>query len=155
MPRHNDLINHINKSTIFCSNLGFGEQAVVLGDIKKGIYVTPYIDKARDLKLQLDALNINSCLIDDFDKPFTLSKFSSKDNKFDLISAIYKLCFFNTIVISSPRILFTFIPSLEQFKQNVIHLKKGCEYDILDLEKQLVVFTAKLRKGKRLIKIIN
>lgn len=138
MPRYNDLTKHLNQSTIFCSNLGFGEQAVILGDIKKGIYITSNITKARDIKIQLDALNINNCLIDDFDKPFTLSKFSSSDNKFDLISAIYELCFFDTIIISTPQILHTFIPDLEQFKQNVICLNKDCEYDILSLEKQLV-----------------
>ena len=101
MSRHDDLISNLGKSTIFCSNLGFGEQGSVLSKIGKSIYICPNIEKARQMKKQLDALNYNNVLIDDFSRPFTLSKFQSSESKIDLIKTLYKLCFSEPVIIST------------------------------------------------------
>ena len=89
MSGYNSLIDNIGKSTIFCNNLGFGEQGSILSKIKSGIYICPNIEMARQMKNQLDALNTNNVLIDDFNKPFTLSKFQSNENKVDILKTLY------------------------------------------------------------------
>ena len=123
MSRHDDLISAIGKSTIFCSNLGFGEQGAVLNEIKKGIYICPNIEKARNMKSQLDALKCKNVLIDDFSRPFTISKFQSNESKIDLIKTIYSLCFSSPIIISTTNILFSFLPNLQSFKDNVLNFR--------------------------------
>ena len=138
MSRYNDLISAIGKSTIFCSNLGFGEQGAVLSQIKKGIYICPSIEKARNMKLQLDALKCENVLIDDFSRPFTLSKFQSNESKIDLIKTIYTLCFSSPIVISTANVLFSFLPDLKLFKENVFSLELNLDYDIKEIEQKLI-----------------
>ena len=138
MSRYDNLIENINKSTIFCNNLGFGEQGSVLNKIGSSIYICPNIEKARQMKNQLDALNQENVLIDEFSRPFTLSKFQSNENKFDLIKTIYNLCFGEPVVISTPNILFSFIPSIETFKQHIITLTKNSDYDIQNIERSLI-----------------
>ena len=110
MPRYDDLINGIGKSTIFCNNLGFGEQGAVLKQIGKALYICPNIEMARQMKTQLDALNQESVLIDEFSRPFTLSTFESSESKIDLIKTIYKICFSSPVVVSTCNILFSFLP---------------------------------------------
>lgn len=138
MSGHNDLTTHIGKSTIFCSNLGFGEQGSILNKIGSAIYICPNIEKARQMKSQLDALNQENVLVDDFSRPFTLSKFQSVENKIDLLKTINKLCFGKPVVISTPNILFSFLPNLETFKSNVLKFEKDKEYSIEDIEKKLI-----------------
>ena len=65
MSRYDDLIQNLGKSTIFCNNLGFGEQGAVLNKIGSSIYICPNIEKARQMKTQLDALNQDNVLIDE------------------------------------------------------------------------------------------
>ena len=67
MSRYNDFLNAVNKQTIFCNNLGFGEQGAVLKEMQSAIVVCADIEKARKLKQQLDALKKSCVLIDDFD----------------------------------------------------------------------------------------
>ena len=138
MPRHNDLIENLNKSTIFCNNLGFGEQGAVLNEIKKGIYVCPNIEKARQMQDQLKALNCNNVLLDDFNKPFTLSKFESVENKIDTLKTIHNLCSNDCIVISTANIFFSFLPNLKYFKENILTIDKSKEYNLQDIEKKLI-----------------
>ena len=138
MSRYNDLITNIGKSTIFCNNLGFGEQGSVLSKIGKAIYICPNIEKARHMKNQLDALNCNNVLIDDFSRPFTLSKFQSSESKIDLIKTLYKLCFSEPVIISTVNILFSFLPNLENFKNNILTLTTTKDYDIKEIEEKLI-----------------
>ena len=138
MSGHNNLIENIGKSTIFCNNLGFGEQGSVLSNIKNGIYICPNIEMSRQMKSQLDALNTRNVLIDDFNKPFTLSKFQSNENKVDILKTLYQLSFSSSIVITTANILFSFLPNIEEFKNNIVSIEKTKEYDIINLEKQLV-----------------
>jgi len=138
MPRYNDLIENINRNTIFCNNLGFGEQGSVLGKIKKGIYICPNIEKARQMKSQLDALNIDNVLIDDFNKPFMLSLFQSNESIIDLLKTFYKLSFSAPIIISTVNILFSFLPDLNSFKASIKTLNINDELDIKDLETFLI-----------------
>lgn len=138
MPRHNDLIENIGKTTIFCNNLGFGEQGAVLNEIKKGIYICPNIEKARQMRDQLNALNCNNVLLDDFNKPFTLSKFESVENKIDTLKTIYSLSSNDCIVISTANIFFSFLPNLKYFKENILNIKKTEEYNLEDIEKKLI-----------------
>ena len=147
MSRHNDLIEVLGKNTILCSNLGFGEQGSILSKLSKGIYICPDIDKARHMKSQLDALSCNNVLIDDFSKPFTLSKFQSNENKIDLLKTIYKLCFSNPIIISTVDILFSFLPNLNTFKTNVLNFQKGDEYSIEEIERKLISIGYKKVEG--------
>ena len=86
MPRYNYFLNKIGTTPIFCSNLGFGEQGAVLNQIKQALVVCPDIDYARKLSQQLTALKKDSVVIDDFNKPFTLAKFQSSENKIDLLT---------------------------------------------------------------------
>ena len=74
MSRYNDILDHIGHSTIFGNNIGFGEQGAILSKMPKSIFVCADIEKARNMKSQLDALHRDCVLIDDFEKPFTLSK---------------------------------------------------------------------------------
>ena len=138
MSRYDDLNSNIGKSTIFCNNLGFGEQGAVLSKIKKAIYICPNIEKARQMKDQLDALNCDNVLVDDFSRPFTLSKFQSCESKVDLLKTIYNLCFNKPIIISTANILFSFLPNLTTFKNNILDLKKNEEYNIQTIEQKLV-----------------
>ena len=138
MPRYNSLIENLFKTPIFCNNLGFGEQGAVLNKLDSAIAIFPNISQARNMQAQLNAFNKNCVVIDDFDKPFTLSKFQSEDNKFDLINALYNLCFNNTILLSTPNILFSILPNLNKFKSSILTIDKAKEYNLLDLEKQLI-----------------
>ena len=87
---------------------------------------------------QLSALNINSVVVDEFNKPFTLSLYQSNKNKIDLIKAIEMIIFSSGIVITTPNIFFTFIPNLEIFKNQFITLDKNKDYDIITIEKKLI-----------------
>lgn len=139
MSGHNDLIEQIGKSPIFCNHLGFGEQGSILNKLKKAIYICPNIEKAKQMQFQLDALHQENVLIDDFSKPFTISKFQSLNSKIDLLKAIYKICFGSPIIISTPNLLFSFLPNLNNFKENVLTLNKNKNYSIEEIEKSLIV----------------
>ncbi len=138
MSGYNDLISNLNSSPIFCNNLGFGEQGALLNKLGKALYICPNIENARKMKSQLDSLNQDNVLIDDFFRPFTLSTFQSNDNKIDLIKSIYKLCVSNTVIVTTANILFTFLPNLGNFKNNILTLNKGADYNIKELEQKLV-----------------
>ena len=139
MSRYNDLISNLGNATIFCSNLGFGEQGAVLNKIQKALYICRDIETARQMKKQLDALNQDNVLIDEFSKPFTLSRFQSNESKIDLLKTIHKLCFSEPIVISTPNILFSFLPNLNIFKENILILNKNNEYSIQEIEQKLIL----------------
>ncbi|MBR4999091.1 MAG: DEAD/DEAH box helicase, partial [Clostridia bacterium] len=138
MSRYDDLISNLNKKTICCSNLGFGEQGAVLSQLNQGIYICPNIEKARQMKSQLDALKCENVLMDDFSKPFTVSTFQSNESKIDLIKTIYSICTKKTIIISTVNILFSFLISVENFKKCLIKLETNKDYDIKAIEQKLV-----------------
>lgn len=138
MSRPNNLSELINKQPIFCNNLGFGEQGAILSELNSAIFLCPDIEKSNDMSAQLSALGKENVVINDFDKPFTLSKFSSSDNKYDLIKALFKISSSNIILISTPRILFSFLPDIQQFKDSIIEIKKNDDFDIIELEKRLI-----------------
>ena len=138
MSGYDNLISNLNKTCIFCNNIGFGEQGAMLSKMPKSIFVCPDKVSLKKMSEQLNALGRENVVIDDFSKPFTLSVFESNDNRFDVLNAIYKICFSNPIVISTPEILFTPIINLTNFKNNIITLEKNNDYEILNLEHQLV-----------------
>lgn len=138
MPRYDDLKANLNKKTIFCSHLGFGEQGAVLAQLNKAIYITTSTELARKMQAQLESLNKKCVVVDDFDKPFTLSTFESNEHKIDLLNAISKLINDNVILISTERLFFSILPDFNVFKKSIINLKKGNDYSIDELEKQLV-----------------
>lgn len=138
MPRYDDLKTNLNKKTIFCSNLGFGEQGAVLAQLNKAIYITTSTELARKMQAQLEALNKKCVVVDDFDKPFTISTFESNEHKIDLLNAISKLINDDVILISTERLFFSVLPNFNNFKKSIINLKKGNDYSITELEKQLV-----------------
>lgn len=139
MPRYDDLKANLNKKTIFCSHLGFGEQGAVLAQINKAIYITTSTELARKMQAQLESLNKKCVVVDDFDKPFTLSTFESNEHKIDLLNAISKLINDDVILISTERLFFSILPDFNIFKKSIINLKKGNDYSIDELEKQLVL----------------
>ena len=138
MPRYDDLKANLNKKTIFCSHLGFGEQGAVLAQLNKAIYITTSTELARKMQAQLESLNKKCVVVDDFDKPFTLSTFESNEHKIDLLNAISKLINDDVILISTERLFFSILPDFDVFKKSIINLKKGNDYSIDELEKQLV-----------------
>lgn len=138
MPRYDDLKANLNKKTIFCSHLGFGEQGAVLAQLNKAIYITTSTELARKMQAQLESLNKKCVVVDDFDKPFTLSTFESNEHKIDLLNAISKLINDDVILISTERLFFSILPDFNVFKKSIINLKKGNDYSIDKLEKQLV-----------------
>lgn len=138
MSGYNDLVENLNKSTILCSNLGFGEQGAILSKIQSALFVCPDLNSAHNMKNQLDALNKENVLIDDFDKPFTLAKYSSQDNKYDIIKSLYSIISSTPIIITTPKIFFSFMPELKTFSSKIININKSDEYDIQALEKQLI-----------------
>lgn len=138
MPRYDDLKANLNKKTIFCSHLGFGEQGAVLAQLNKAIYITTSTELARKMQAQLESLNKKCVVVDDFDKPFTLSTFESNEHKIDLLNAISKLINDDVILISTERLFFSILPDFNVFKKSIINLKKGNDYSIDELEKQLV-----------------
>lgn len=138
MPRYDDLKANLNKKTIFCSHLGFGEQGAVLVQLNKAIYITTSTELARKMQAQLESLNKKCVVVDDFDKPFTLSTFESNEHKIDLLNAISKLINDDVILISTERLFFSILPDFNVFKKSIINLKKGNDYSIDELEKQLV-----------------
>ncbi len=138
MSGYDSLIENLGKRPIFASNVGLGETGAILARLNKAILICPNIEKARNIKSQLDALNKDNVIIDDFSKPFTLAKFQSDDNKYDIISAMYRLTFFNTILITTPEIFYTILPNLKNFNKNIIKLTKNSEIDLINLEKQLI-----------------
>ena len=138
MPRYNDLISSLGKATIFCNNLGFGEQGSVLKNMPKSIFVCPDSEHCKKMQNQLVALKRDCVVLSDFDKLYTFSKFQSNENKIKLITAIYSILKNNSIIISTPEILFSFIPDLSTFEQNIISINKNKEYDIIELEKTLI-----------------
>ena len=108
MSRYDNLISNLGKGTIFCNNLGFGEQGAVLAQMPKSIFVCPDIEQAHQMKMQLDAINRNCVVVDDFNKPFTLAKFQSNENQTDLIKAMFDFVLNDAIIISTPQILFSY-----------------------------------------------
>ncbi len=138
MSGYNSLIENIFTRPIFASNVGVGEAGSILAKLDSGVLICPNSDTANKFKRQLDALNKENVLIDNFSKPFTLAKFQSDDNKYDLIKAQFSLTFSKSIILTTPEILYTPIIDLELFKENVIEINKKDEIDIIELEKKLV-----------------
>lgn len=138
MSRYDGLINNVFKSTIYCSNLGLGEQGALLNKLSNAIYIAPNIEHARKMKNQLDALNQNNVIIDDFSRPFTLSTFQSNESKVDLIRTLSQISFQNCIIISTPNLLFSFLPSVENFKNNILTLNKNEDIDLKNFESRLI-----------------
>ena len=138
MSRYNNLISSLGKATVFCNNLGFGEQGSVLKNMPKSIFICPDNEQCSKMQNQLNALKRECVVLNDFDKLFTFSKFQSSEHKFDLIKAIYSLIKKDAIIISTPEILFSFIPNLQTFENNILNVNKNKEYDIIELEKQLI-----------------
>ena len=138
MSGHNNLISNIGKLPIFCNNIGFGEQGATLAKMPKSIFVCPDKIYAKKMQEQLNALNRENVLIDDFSKPYTLTKFESFENRIDILNALTKMCYSNPIIISTPEILFSCVPNLNEFKKSILTLKKGCDYSIENIEKHLV-----------------
>ena len=138
MSRYNSIIENIGKKAIFCSNLGFGEQGSVLKNMPKSIFICPDIEYARNMQNQLNALNRENVIIDDFDNPFTISTYQSNEHKIDTIKTLYALANGNPIIISTAQILFNFIPKIETFSEHILNINSSNEYDIISLEKQLI-----------------
>ena len=138
MPRYNDLINSLGKAPVFCNNLGFGEQGSVLKNLPKSIFICPDSETCIKMHTQLKSLKRECAILNDFDKLFTFSKFQSNENKIKLLNAIYSLIKKDAIIISTPEILFSFIPDLDIFEKNIISLNKNVDYDIIELEKSLI-----------------
>jgi len=138
MPRYNDLTTSLGSATIFCNNLGFGEQGAFLKNMPKSIFICPNNDQCNKMKNQLDALKRECVVLNDFNNPFTFSKFQSGEHKIDLINAIYSLIKKDSIIISTPEIFFSFVPNLQRFESSILSIDKSKEYDIISLEKQLI-----------------
>lgn len=138
MPRYNDLISNIGNKTIFCNNLGLGEQGAVLKNMPKSLFVCPNLEYVDKISNQLKALNREHVILNDFNKPFTLSKFESNEHKIDMLKTLYAIAFENPIIISTPEILLSFIPNIESFKENVLNINKSTEYNIVEIEKKLI-----------------
>ena len=138
MSGYNSLIESVGSRPIFASNVGVGEAGSILAKLDSGILICPNSEIANKFKRQLDALNKENVLIDNFSKPFTLSKFQSDDNKYDLIKAQFSLSFSKSIILTTPEILYTPTIDLNLFKENVIEINKKDEIDIIELEKKLV-----------------
>ena len=138
MSRYNDIISNLGTATIFCDNLGFGEQGAILKNMPKSIFICPDNESCIKMQNQLNALKRKCVVLNDFNKPFTFSKFESSEHKIDLINAIYSLIKKDAIVISTPDILLSFIPNLTTFENAILSIDKNIEYDIIDLEKSLI-----------------
>ena len=138
MSRYNNFLNAVNKQTIICNNLGLGEQGAVLKEMDSALVICSDIEKTRKLKAQLDSLKKNCVVVDDFDNPYTISKFQSNENRIDLLRAIYKLSLGNVVVLSTANILSVNIPNLEIFSKNILKIEKNKDYVLENLEKQLV-----------------
>ncbi len=138
MSRYDDINLNIGKRPILCSNLGLGEQGAVLSNLKSAIFVCPNIAYANKMKAQLDALHKDSAVINDFARPFTLSTYSNSDNKTDIINALNSLIKGDSIIISTPELLFSFLPDRETIIANNIQLNKTDEYDLIEIESSLV-----------------
>lgn len=138
MPRYNNLAEAIGSSPIFCSGLGLGEQGSVLSNLNKAFVICPDVKTAQSLQTQLTALNKTNCCILNYDKPFTLSTFTSRENVIELIRALFLIFTSNPIVLTTPAIINTPLPNLNKFKQSILNLKTGNDYDIKTIEKQLV-----------------
>lgn len=138
MSRHDNLISQIGKGPIFCNYLGFGEQGATLSKLGKCIFICPDIEQAQNMKSQLDALNKENLLVDNFTKLYTLSRFQSNESRILMLRAIYKLISSDAVIISTPQILFSFFVNFDIFKNNIIRLEQNCECNIQELEKQLI-----------------
>ena len=107
MPGYDSLINNLSKQPIFASNTGVGEAGSILARLDHGILICPNGEVALKFKRQLDALDKENVMLDNFSKPFMLSKFQSDDNKYDLIKALFSLCFSKSIIITTPDVFYT------------------------------------------------
>ena len=137
MSRYNDFLTAVGNQTIICNNLGFGEQGAVLKEMESALVICADIEKARKLKLQLQALKKNCVVIDHFDNPYTLSKFQSNDSRTDILKALYQLSLGKVIVLSTAQILNINIPTLENFSKHILKIEKNKDYSLEELEKQL------------------
>ena len=138
MPRYDDLISNLGNGTIFCNNLGFGEQGAILKNMPKSIFICADVDQCNKMQNQLIALKRNCIVLNNFNKPFTFSKFQSSEHKIGLLTALYSLVKKDAILISTPDILFSFTPNLQAFENSILTIDKTKEYDIVALEKQLI-----------------
>ena len=138
MSRYNDLARLIGQKTLFCNNLGFGEQGAILAEMPKSIFVCPDASYALNIKSQLDALGRENVLLDDFNKPFTLSKFQSRESKIDKLLSMFKLCKSNPIVVTTAEILFEQFPNIKNFENNILTLSKDKDYDLPNIESMLI-----------------
>ncbi len=137
MPRCNNL-NEVNGSSpVFCSGLGIGEQGSILNNLNRAIVICPDANYAQNLQAQLTALNKTNCCVLNFDKPYTLSTFSSRENVKEIINALFLIATKNPIILTTPAIINTPLPNINQFKQNILNLKTGNDYDIKTIEKHL------------------
>ena len=65
MPRYNDLISNLGTATIFCNNLGFGEQGAILKNMPKSIFICPDNESCIKMQNQLNALKRNCVVLND------------------------------------------------------------------------------------------
>lgn len=138
MPRCDDILNNLNNSPILCHNLGIGEQGTILSELEKAIVICPSVNYAKNLSLQLKALNKPYICLVDFDKPYTLTTFKSQEYKLQLINALFLLTTNSPIVLTTAKFLHVFLPNLNSFKNSLINLYKNEEYEIVDIEKKLI-----------------
>lgn len=137
MPNCNELIQNIGTKPILASNLGFGEQGYALSKLKSALFVCPSITQAKDMCEQLNSLNKKFVLLDDFGKNFTLSLYSSNEQKTETILALCALCENDAIFVSTPKILLTFLPQFSTFSQHILTFETGKDYDLNDITKSL------------------
>ena len=138
MSRYDDLISNIGSKPILCSNLGFGEQGSILSRLRSGIFLCNDLEKCRSMQNQLLALNKKSIVVDEFERPFTVSKFQNKDRTFQTLSMMKNIIDNDSIIISTPQLIFSVLPDIEFFKNNIVSIDNSKTYDIIELEKTLV-----------------
>ena len=137
MSRFDEIKSNLLTRPILCSNLGFGEQGALLSKVDSAIFIAPDREKAHEMKSQLDSLNKDCVVMDDFDKPFTPFTYSSNENINDQISVINNLLFKKSIIITTARALFSIFPNLEKYKTNFINLQLHSDYDLSKLNRDL------------------
>ena len=74
MSRYNDIISNLGTATIFCNNLGFGEQGAILKNMPKSIFICPDNNSCIKMQSQLNALKKRLCCFKRFQQTFYLFK---------------------------------------------------------------------------------
>lgn len=140
MQEAENIISQFNNDlNVAIKGLGIGEQAYILANLNKPIvFLAANAETALKMYEQLCALGLKAVLIDNFDKIFLSSRFSSKENFNNLLNALYQIAFGKVqIVVATFEALLLKLCDKSTFVKLCMEFKTAKNYNFTNVINQL------------------